>query len=338
MCNSKSSKERDITSSNEVHQEDIDKLFTSVNGVKESLASISSSLVSLTSDRVSELSEKTKDYSFDWLFDNDENKDPRRMGSSMFPPGADAFPRPYQDRGKDDLERSWGYISWGPESKDNGSWGDFFGRGRSPFGYSHYKNPSIRSYNECQTKNGESVWDSKGYWRCLFPKSEIPIGLLKHREHYGDKILTKEDFESAVDKKYSSKPENGVYDLGEQGVFFKQFEDLMNWKTIMYQNAKRDRRSRREEFRKSWGKPQVEAPEVSGKQVVSTSVQSTYNSDSESKQEELKEIRTDYFSDGTSVTKEITKAKPLNASDWVTVVENVDNGSSNGWFWKSGKN
>ena len=116
----------------------------------------------------------------------------------------------------------------------------------------------------------------------------------------------------------------------------------MNWKTIMYQNAKNDRRSRREEFSKSWGNYKTtDLTQSQDKQIVSSSVQSTYNTDSESKQVEMKEIRTDYFSDGTSVTKEITKSKPVDAPDWVTVVESEENNANTlngGWFWKSGKN
>lgn len=352
MSNSKNNKELEIVSQNDPHQEDIDKFFNSVNGLKESLGSISNSLISLTSDRVSELNEKTRDYSFNWLFDLEDTKDlrdVRQVVKSMFAKEDEYFPKPYEVRDKvEDLldscspwghsHRPWGANSWG----ENYGWGDFFGRGRSPFGYSH-KSPSIRSYNDCLTKNGESVWDSKGHWRCLFPDSEIPIRILKYKnEHYGDKILTKEDFESAVNEKYTAKPENGVYDLGEKGVFFKQFEDLMNWKTIMYQNAKNERRSRRAEFRNSWGKfKTTDLTQSQDKQIVSSSVQSTYNTDSESKQVEMKEIRTDYFSDGTSVTKEITKSKPVNATDWVTVVESEEssaNALNGGWFWKSGKN
>lgn len=347
MSNSKNNKELETVPQNDPHQEDIDKFFNSVNGLKESLGSISNSLISQTSDRVSELNEITRDYSFNWLFNLEDIKDlrdVRQVVKSMFSKQDEYFPKPYEVRDKvEDLLDSaspWGHSHkpWG----ENNGWGDFFGRGRSPFGHSH-KSPSIRSYNDCLTKNGESVWDSKGYWRCLFPNSEIPIGILKYKnEHYGDKILTKEDFESAVDEKYTTKPANGVYDLGEKGVFFKQFEDLMNWKTIMYQNAKNDRRSRREEFSKSWGNYKTtDLTQSQDKQIVSSSVQSTYNTDSESKQVEMKEIRTDYFSDGTSVTKEITKSKPVDAPDWVTVVESEENNANTlngGWFWKSGKN
>ncbi|KAH3672844.1 hypothetical protein WICMUC_004066 [Wickerhamomyces mucosus] len=73
----------------------------------------------------------------------------------------------------------------------------------------HYKSfpiPSIRAYDRCIQNEGESVWDEKGWWRCLFPKSRIN----------DEREISKEDVLYDTDNKY--------------GLFFKDYTDFLNWR------------------------------------------------------------------------------------------------------------
>ncbi|ODV79427.1 uncharacterized protein CANTADRAFT_30118, partial [Suhomyces tanzawaensis NRRL Y-17324] len=346
-----------------------DEILNDVDDLKKNLTSIAKSVYNLTLHSVNEINEKTKG---SWKFFDDLDKKTHERANELadeylssgavvhgsevasnYNTGERAYPSFYEIRDhfhkqfspfgeKDTFE---GFVG-GPFGNWSGFHDNFHGsfrNGKTPFGYYSHKSPSIRSYNDCMTKNGESIWDSKGYWRCLFPNSEVPVEYLRYKnENFPERILTKEDFNSAI-KTASAQEKDGVIDLGEKGTYFRRLEDLMNWKSIMYQNAREERANRRRRFHKQNQKLDEVATSQPAtldtpKQVVSSSLQSTYNMNSESKEVELNEIRTEYFSDGTLVTKTITKSKPLDAKDWVNVVENVEHGankSNGGWFWNS---
>lgn len=222
--------------------------------------------------------------------------------------------------------------------------------GKTPFGFYSYKTPSIRHYHECIDKKGESVWDSHGYWRCLFPNSEVPNELLKLKnEKLDSEILTKEDFNNALNSEQSSQ-KDGVIDLGEKGIHFKQFTDFLNWKSIMYENVKREKEKKRQELierrkqqAQEWKGYNAPGGEMTkDKSVISSSVQSNLSSNMDSNECVLNETRTEYYNDGTSCTKTITKSRPIDAKDWVNVTENVEHNNTsngkNGWFWNSKDN
>lgn len=286
----------------------------------------------------------------------------------------DYFPRPYELRESDrpeDVARGAGFgafrgfwqSAFGNEG-DNFSGG--FSSGKTPFGYFSYGNPSIRAYNDCMDKQGQSVWDSNGYWRCLFPQREVEIKYLNYKDKYlPGQILTKEDLERAANDHGVSTSDSKI-DLGHKGTFFSKYDDFLNWKSIMYENVKRDRKQRRDQWLAQREKyvsernqqenvqaaelvattPNVVAPVNAtpvneAPVVISSSTQSTYNSNSETNQVELNETRTEYFSDGTSVTRNITKSKPFGATEWGNVSEDIVQGTApstpekpTGWFWK----
>lgn len=228
----------------------------------------------------------------------------------------------------------------------------FFEDSRPPVGLKSHK-PSARKYNECLDKKGLSVWDSKGYWRCLFPQAIIPAEMT-------ERVLTKEAFEDLIrDKSY-----DGKYDLGEKGVFFKNFEDLMNWKASMYKVAREDRLERinswnerckryKEEMRDKKREIMDKKREImdksesmnkkiefvdtdenklvksgsdltqvnqntngsdSPKTVVSTDIQTIWINDD--KESSYKETRTEYYSDGTSKTNTISRTSPPEKKGW----------------------
>lgn len=367
-------------------EEDLDKFFENMNQLGGNMFSITKKLLAITSDSLSEFNDKAKTKSFNWLFDVNDDvaaaaksddayaDDYKEFKSNIKTMLKDFHPRieefvnkPYEDRttaeGCD--KKRWDWHSHPLKEY----WKHSFRNGQTPFGYYTYGTPSIRAYNDCVNKNGEMLYDSKGYWRCLFPNSEVPSEMLAYKkQNTPDQILTKEDFTSAKSENRST--EEGVYDLGEKGTYFKNFDLYMNWKNIMYENVRRDRQERREkiiarrkqrlEDMQAKFKPEekvaelepkpVAAPVKSDKPIVSMSIQSTYSSDSDKNEIVLKEKKIEYFSDGTSTTKNITKTKPYDAKDWTSVIENVDTSKvqdenlltselfdqesyKNGWFW-----
>lgn len=203
--------------------------------------------------------------------------------------------------------------------------------GRSPFGISSYGVPSTRQYNDCLRKDGLSLWDSRGYWRCLFPNREVPVHLLDYKTaHLGDQILTKDDFDAAP-----KTVDNNTYDLGPKGLFFSQYNDYLNWKNTAYEEARARRAQARERAkaeRAAWVQKRAGLSETDNNAVVSSSVQSSMNTDSAKNETVLKEVRTEVFADGTSVTRNITKTKPIGAATWATVTEDTLEGKG-GWFW-----
>lgn len=235
--------------------------------------------------------------------------------------GAEIGNRPYQQRDAD-LNNRFG----SPFDLLN-VFGD--ASGRSPYGLSSYGIPSTRQYNDCLRKDGLSLWDSKGYWRCLFPNLEVPVHLLNYKTaHLGDQILTKDDFDAAP-----KTVDRNTFDLGPKGLFFSQYNDYLDWKNSGYEAARTRREQAREKAkakRAAWMQRRAELLESDIKTVVSSSVQSSMNSDGN--ETVLKEVRTDVFADGSSVTKNITKTKPVGATDWVNVTEDTQTGKS-GWFW-----
>lgn len=299
------------------YDRDINRFFDKINQVTTNLADITKKFVGTTYDYASELPP--------W-------KDLKgRDGDSI-----DTYiNRPYQVRDRDlDLDRPISMPFRMPFDLLN-----VFGTsgGRTPFGIYSYKGPSTREYNDCLRKDGTSVWDSEGYWRCLFPNSEVPSRLLDYKKHQlAGQILTKEDFEEAL-QEYKPK-DDGTIDLGPKGVFFKQFNDFLNWKNTMYENVRKQREDTRKHIRESIisqkDGDQHSTPESRG--VISSSVQSSMNSDCDTKEVVLRETRTEVYSDGTAVTKHITKTKPFGARDWATVNESVQqDDNKNGWFWNS---
>lgn len=370
-------------------EEDIDKFFDNMNQLGGNIFSITRKLLSMTSDSLSEFNDIAKTKSHNWLFDDERDRRDDERGrirdddaeayhdfkngiKSMIAdiqPKIDEFVnKPYEDRTgvrseckDEERHRGWGKDHpWACQSHPfRDYWKGGFKNGQTPFGYYTYGTPSIRAYNDCMRKDGEMLYDSKGYWRCLFPNLEVPNKLLASKRP--GEILTKEDFQNARLDNRSS--EEGVDDLGDRGTYFKTFDLYMNWQNTMYENVRRDRKERREKIlakRKQrledFKQRSIVEPEPQPKHIVSASVQSTYSSDSDRNEIVLKEIKTEYFNDGTSVTKNITKTKPFEAKDWTNVIENVDTGKSenaqpnlltndlfdqesdkNGWFWNKKK-
>lgn len=315
MCRRKrqETEQQDVLDALSPYDEDITRFFERINLVTDNVADLTKKVVGSTYDYAN-----SREFTPWWRHDS------RMPDSNNID---DYMAKPYQTRDKDlDGDRLLGVPFRAPFGLFN-----VFGPsgGRTPFGIYSYKGPSAREYNDCVRKNGESVWDSEGYWRCLFPNSEVPERFLEYkRTQLAGQILTKEDFDEATHDYRGLDPT--VMDLGPKGVFFRQFGDFLNWKNAMYENVRLQREATRTKMR------ELKAKNDSTRQVVSSSVQSEMNSDYDTKEVVLRETRTEVFDDGTSVTKNITKSKPFGAGDWITVDEDVQNGDAkSGWFWNS---
>ena len=353
----------DLTdNANESYHDDIDQVMQNVNNIKSNLGSIAKSFFNFTSDSVSDINSKAKDYSMNWLSEVDDESNEhvdeirkhfKKFFNDFEPKLDEYFPKPYQSRSNSNTDDQLP-LQFSPWLPGRDHFPHFFGGsrkcGKTPFGFYSYKTPSIRHYHECIDKKGESVWDSHGYWRCLFPNSEVPNELLKLKnEKLDSEILTKEDFNNALNSEQSSQ-KDGVIDLGEKGIYFKQFTDFLNWKSIMYENVKREKEKKRQELierrkqlAQEWKGYNAPGGEMTkDKSVISSSVQSNLSSNMDSNECVLNETRTEYYNDGTSCTKTITKSRPFDAKDWVNVTENVEHNNTsngkNGWFWNSKDN
>lgn len=244
--------------------------------------------------------------------------------------------RPYQTRDRDlNPERPFSMPFRVPFDLFN-----VFGTsgGRTPFGIFSHKGPSMREYNDCLRKDGTSVWDSEGYWRCLFPNSEVPVRLLDYkRNQLAGQILTKEDFDEAA-QGYQPNGD-GAIDLGPKGMFFKQFNDYLNWKNAMYENVRKQREVSRKRMRESTFASEPVGDRSLGDGppgVISTSVRSSMDSNYDTNEVILRETKTEMFTDGTSTTKQVTRTKPFGGGEWTTVNEEVrSDDTKNGWFWNS---
>lgn len=337
-------------------RDEFDQITENVRRIGGNLGEIADGVFNMTSDYMNDINNRAKFYTWKWLFDDNVNSDggERTEGLRNIPFfdrfSKSDFPVPYETRSSfngdgDSISpffRPWGF--------GGDSFGDFFAgcrkSGKTPFGFYSLKGPSLRSYNECRDRNGESIWDSQGYWRCLFPNAEVRNEVLEFKnKHLPNEILTKEDLRNAIDSNPGSESDDKI-DLGVKGVFFRQYTDFLDWKNLMIQNVKRDREMKRQRLieSKSQG-TDFETKDVSkkdGKQIVSKSVQTTFESFPDKDEVVYKEWNTEYYADGTSKTTTLTKSKPLEAKEWEKVTKDVapeapssNPSSSSGWFWNS---
>lgn len=338
--------------------------------VKENLKALSESLYGLTGESLNEINNVAKTL-FDDEWVRSTFKDPWKDNWQ------DKWVADWKEEWKDnwrertgwikDLKNSWNYP---PVYQSHDNEGSNIGIGCRHKAFDFYKQhiykwyglveqgaPSVRKYNECVDKNGQQLYDSNGFWRCLFPNSEISNRALEYKkEKFADLILTKEDFLDEVDKRGTDLKAD-KYDFGEKGIFFKQFEDMMNWKSIMEKNIRNQREEMRKKKRQEWEqkkqeweqkkeewkenqKDQIEPLNSSelvtsefdpSKKVVSTTVESMYTYENNNIVQN--ETRTEYYDDGTSFTKTVTKRKP-DGQDWlIDTTESSNNDSTKGWFW-----
>ncbi|ANZ74577.1 BA75_00383T0 [Komagataella pastoris] len=109
---------------------------------------------------------------------------------------------------------------------DQDVWSELFTGSKlvsSEYGLWAYPIPSHQLYKDCNSKQGLSVWDEHGYWRCLFPKAQLP----ENYKSIDSNIISKEDVE-----------QDESHNLGR---FFTNFSDYLNWRSVMEENIKKER-------------------------------------------------------------------------------------------------
>lgn len=311
------------------YDEHIDKFFNKVNNVSDQLAEATKRILSQTRD-----------------FSVSERESWRDMMNKEVEP---FFNKPYQARSHySDEDRDMiglrevrdGRNDFESQFMRPFSFFNVFGDGgaETPFGLYSQNPPTTREYNTCLKKDGVSLWDSNGSWRCLFPNSAVPAKfLLLKNTRFAEKILTKEDFEKA--SRRAGISEDGSIDLGDKGIFFKQFEDLMKWKNTVYESEAMRREQRRKKYLESFPKRFNDFKNNSSlleenNSPVSWSSDSTTTTDPETNQIVVTETKTEYFPDGTSLTNSVVKKKAIGAKLWETIEEESHrNEGKKGWFW-----
>lgn len=350
----------EISNSNDGERDKFDSLYENFGKVKGNLKSIAIDAFDRTNDSINDIGSRALDLSRSWWSDNYNVDLPvsteELNGWNTFVDGFETsfdnfFGNPWQ-------HRSW--LDMYPESDFSISFSPLFGglsdlldgtrkSGRTPFGLFALNNPPIGYYNECINRKGESLWDSQGYWRCLFPNSDVTKDLLRYKsERYPDKVFTKDDLDRAMRDTSGATEKDGVIDLGSKGKFFRQFTDYLNWKTVMFNNIREERARKANEFARRLEQQKSEVQSVpqfddNERRVVSSLSECNYQTNDDSNEVISREVRTLHFTDGSSSTKTTTRVKPIGATEWANVLEemnsddsaksNTGSGKSNGWFW-----
>ncbi|WPK24567.1 hypothetical protein PUMCH_001846 [Australozyma saopauloensis] len=325
MCRFRKDKESEDQSLNSSYDEQIDNFFNKVNHVSDHLA-----------EKTKRMMAHTREFT---AAEKDNWSD---MVNSMQKEVGTYFNKPYQTR-----TGSSGVDSAEPQLVRPFSFLDVFNDGgaETPYGLYSHSTPTAREYNKCMNNNGLSLWDSRGTWRCLFPNSAVPPKFLDYKQaNLANQLLTKEDFERASSNVRADS--SGAIDLGEKGIFFKQFDDLMRWKNIAFEAERQRREEAREERKQRFQRrferksPETNLNIASASELprddkpISWSSGSTTTTDPETNQIIMTEHKTEYFPDGLSVTNTVTKKKAIGASTWETVEEKSQRGDDKkGWFW-----
>ncbi|AEY96827.1 FAEL158Wp [Eremothecium gossypii FDAG1] len=201
-----------------------------------------------------------------------------------------------------------------------------------------YKMPTDSQFMKCQEVRGLSVWDTRGWWRCLFPKAVVEKSLPAGQEAG---VLTREQVEQDREHRH--------------GLFFPEYTGYLSWRSHMLSLA-RQRREQEEKNRAarerkalpavgtnapedvmSWTQQVAERTPASAANVVGTSKYTTY-SYTDRGHEHITESKT-YYDDGTVAINSEKKITPVDGSEPVyetinQVVNRDDESSKDGWFWR----
>lgn len=183
-------------------------------------------------------------------------------------------------------------------------------------GLYHYGTPNATQYKECFDVDGLSVWDTRGWWRCLFPQQVIEsrLGQTRDTSKVIEKILTKEKVEKDKSNKY--------------GLFFPDWSLYMKWRVYMNQlmeeRKEKEISNRKNNDLKDWAydfyqdkdktpedimmNRSLEGLDDDKPQVIGKSEYVTMQSTPDGK-EEVKQLKT-YFSNGTTSIESIKKVYP----------------------------
>ncbi|CDR42621.1 CYFA0S10e00364g1_1 [Cyberlindnera fabianii] len=216
------------------------------------------------------------------------------------------------------------WKSWGRGWDETRPYLELFGnfhKGRGISGLKAYPVPNTSQYEECQNKKGLSVWDENGWWRCLFPRANLP-------QEGG---VSREDVEGDRDNKY--------------GVFFKEYNSLLDWKVQVAKLVREKEEQKRiqsetqtlNDIYADYEKD-LDWDGVTGQDgVVSTSKAVHYKTLPNGDAEEVTEIH-NTFRDGRSENKKFRKLIPREGSP---LIEDLSSDKKDSklidWIWDNKK-
>ncbi|AMD19298.1 HBR397Wp [Eremothecium sinecaudum] len=201
-----------------------------------------------------------------------------------------------------------------------------------------YTMPTDEQFSRCKDLKGLSVWDTKGWWRCLFPESVVRRNIGTDEDL--SKILTREKVENDRSHKF--------------GLFFPDYSGYLSWRSHMLRLTKEKQQREQQERQKrenllsstpstpedlmAWNHDSsVSSADARGK-VMGTSKYSTFNS-TDRGQEQIVESRT-YFEDGSVAIHSEKKIVPYDGSEPIYETRNEvvgregQDATKDGWFWK----
>lgn len=183
-------------------------------------------------------------------------------------------------------------------------------RGANEYGMWAYPVPTVKAFDKCTAKEGVSVWDKEGVWRCLFPQYSLPDD---------GKGVSKEDY-------LTNK--NGIKDS-----LFENYNDLLGWKSKM-------KKLQAEEFQKAFdnrklvkGGDEVQEIQNPSNVIGTSTIDRTQTNEDGSVENYSKVLK--WYQDGSSLQEETRKIVPNDGSE-PKVERNVENHGPNdkpGWFW-----
>lgn len=156
--------------------------------------------------------------------------------------------------------------------------------------------PPLDTFEECKKLNGLGLWDQRGLWHCLFPKSAIHTDQSNITQR--GKMLSREDVENDSSDTH--------------GLWFSSLTDLLNWqvdmkKVIKEQNDKQWKEWKAKETKKWKSIWSTDGLKDSGdSSVVSSQMESSLRTLDSGDYERIT-IERKKFSDGTKKAFEKTE-------------------------------
>lgn len=185
-------------------------------------------------------------------------------------------------------------------------------------GLKAYPTPSAQLYQKCLDKDGLSVWDDKGWWRCLFPKGSLD----------GEHVLAKEDVLNDQSNKF--------------GLFFKDYTGYLDWKSQMKQLIKQKdqeqklarQRDNIENIYNDYAKDSNFDFGQGGDDIISSSKSVYFKTLPNGDGEEITEI-SNVFRDGNSEKKKFKRLIPRDGEPSTVEYLTDDNNDSklSSWIW-----
>lgn len=167
-------------------------------------------------------------------------------------------------------------------------------------GLFNYRTPTELQFTECNQVGGLSVWNTKGWWRCLFPEKEVSKRLADQKDQL-QYVLTKEKVENDRGHKF--------------GLFFPEYTGYLTWRShmnqLIHEKKEKQAAAKKQLIPTTPEDFMVDTERRSNdedKRVIGTSEYVTYTYTPEG-QNEVKKSKT-YYDNGTVLVKSQSKLTP----------------------------